>query len=77
MKQGTKINHIVTIGKEMAEKHSGCSVILNIKGAVDANGMIIGAHSLTLTSPEHTITHHNVSLDTMIVVTQEWSKSLG
>ena len=77
MKAGTKINHIITCANKVAEDHPGCKVHLEIRGYIDENGMIKGSQRLKLESPGTTEVHHNVSLDTMIVMVQEWSKSLG
>ena len=77
MKAGTKINHIITSASTIARQHPDCRVLLDVKGPIDAKGLIKGAHKLTLESPNHTTVHHNASLDTMILLVQEWSKGLG
>jgi|GEM_PF-6228006 len=77
MKFGTKLNHIVKAGQEIADDHDGCRIHVDIQGTVDANGIITGAHSITLERPGSIAQHHNVSIDTMIVMAQEFQKSLG
>lgn len=76
MKAGTKINHIVTCASATAKEHPGCKVHLDIRGPIDIHGIIKGNHSLTLEQPGKIIVHHNVGLDTMIVLVQDWSKGL-
>ena len=76
MKFGTKLNHLIKLGMEIAEEHDGCAVHVDLKGTISEYGQINGAHSMTLESPGQTVVHHNVSIETMISMTGDFKKTL-